>query len=103
MDLRWQYNNVRIKEEDEWKAAFSISESAFEPIVMFFGLTSLSAIFQPMINDLLRDMIKAGDIAAFINDVMVGIETEEEHENIVEEVLRKIVENDLFVKSEMYI
>ena len=103
MDLRWQYNNVRIKEEDEWKAAFSISEGAFEPMVMFFGLTSLPAIFQPMINDLLRDMIKVGDVAAFINDVMVGIETEEEHENIVEEVLRKIVENDLFVKSEKYI
>jgi len=58
IDLRWEYNNVRIKEEDEWKAVFSISESVFEPMVMFFGLTSLPAIFQPMINDLLRDMIK---------------------------------------------
>jgi len=38
MDLRWGYNNVRIKEGDEWKAAFSTSEGSFEPTVMFFGL-----------------------------------------------------------------
>ena len=37
IDLRWGYNNVRIKKEDEWKAAFSMPESAFEPIVMFLG------------------------------------------------------------------
>ena len=45
MDLRWGYNNVRIKEGDEWKAAFMMPEGSFEPIVMFFGLTNLLAIF----------------------------------------------------------
>jgi len=45
MDLRWEYNNVRIKERDEWKAAFSILEGSFEPIVMFFVLTNLLATF----------------------------------------------------------
>ena len=45
MDLRWSYNNVRIKEEDEWKAAFSTLKGSFEPIVMFFGLTNSPATF----------------------------------------------------------
>ena len=45
MDLRWGYNNVRIKEGDEWKAAFMMPEGSFEPIVMFFGLTNLLATF----------------------------------------------------------
>jgi len=45
MDLRWEYNNTRIKEEDEWKAAFSMPEGLFEPMVMFFGLTNLLATF----------------------------------------------------------
>ena len=45
MDLWWGYNNVRIKKEDEWKAAFSIPEGSFEPTVMFFGLTNSPAIF----------------------------------------------------------
>ena len=51
-------------------------------------------------NDLLRDMIEAGDIAVFIDDMMVGTETEEGYNNIVEEVLRRIVENNLFVELE---
>jgi len=53
MDLRWRYNNVRIKEEDEWKTAFTILEGFFEPMVMFFRLTNLLATFQVMMNELL--------------------------------------------------
>ena len=55
MDLRWGYNNVRIKKEDEWKAAFTMPEGSFEPIIMFFGLTNSPAMFQAMINELLRE------------------------------------------------
>ena len=55
MDLQWEYNNVRIKKGDEWKVAFSMPEEAFEPMIMFFGLTNLPATFQAMINDLSRD------------------------------------------------
>ena len=45
IDLRWGYNNVRIKEGDEWKAVFSMPEGSFEPTVMFFGLTNSPAMF----------------------------------------------------------
>jgi len=45
IDLRWGYNNVRIKEKDEWKAVFLMPEGSFEPMVMFFGLTNLPAMF----------------------------------------------------------
>jgi len=54
-------------------------------------------------NDLLRDMIKAGDVAAFIDDVMIEIEIEERNDDIVENILRRIEEEDLFVKLEKYI
>ena len=49
---------------------------------------------------MLRDIIEAGDVVVFIDDIMVGTEIEEGHDNIAEEVLRRMVENDLFVKSE---
>jgi len=52
LDLRWGYNNVRIKEGDEWKAAFTTHIGAYEPTVMYFGLTNSSATFQTMMNDL---------------------------------------------------
>jgi len=94
---------VRIKEGDEWKTAFLMPEGIFEPMLMFFELINSPATFQAIINDLLRDIIEVGDVAVFIDDVMVETETEEGHENIMEEVLRKIAENHLFVKPEKYV
>jgi len=44
LDLRWKYNNIRIKEEDEWKVAFTILKELFKPTVIFFGLTNSLAI-----------------------------------------------------------
>jgi len=100
MDLRWGYNNVRIKEEDEWKAAFMTLEGSFEPTVMFFGLTNSPATFQAMMNELLRDLINMGKVAVFIDDVIVGTETEEGHDELVAEVIKRLEENDLYVKPE---
>ena len=76
-------------------------EGAFEPMVIFFRLTNSPATFQAMINNLLRNMIEAGDITVFIDDVMVGKKTEKEHD--VEKVLRKMVENNLFVRPEKFV
>jgi len=102
MDLRWGYNNVRIKEGDEWKAAFMTLEGSFEPTVIFFGLTNSPATFQTIINELLRDLINTGRVAVFIDDVIVGTETEKGYDELVAEVIRKLEENDLYVKLEKY-
>jgi len=91
---------VRIKEGDEWKAAFSMPEGSFEPTVMFFGLTNSPATFQAMMNNLLRDLVVEEKVAVFIDDVMIATETEEGHDKIVEEVLKRLEENNLFVKPE---
>ena len=103
MDLRQGYNNVRIKEKDEWKVAFSMPERSFEPMVMFFRLTNSSAMFQAMINDLLRDLVVEEKVAVFIDDVMIAMEIEEEHDEIVEKKLKRLEENNLFVKLEKYV
>ena len=60
IDLRWGFNNVRIKEEDEWKGAFTMHVGFFEPTVMFFGMTNSLATFQAMMNEILRDLINEG-------------------------------------------
>jgi len=91
---------VRIKEGDEWKAALITPEGFFEPTIMFFGLTNSPATFQTMMNELLRDLINTGKVGSFINDIMVGTETEEGHNKLVEEMLRRLEENDLYVKPE---
>ena len=78
-------------------------EGSFEPTVMFFGLTNSPTMFQTMMNKLLRDLVVKEKVAVFINDVMVATETEKEHDEIVEEVLKRLEENDLFVKPEKYV
>ena len=100
MNLRWGYNNIRIKEGDEWKAAFTMLEGSFELTVMFFGLTNSPATFQVMMNKLLRDFINIGKVAVFIDDVIVGMEMEEGHDELVVEVIKRLEENDLYVKPE---
>ena len=76
---------------------------SFEPIVMFFGMTNLPAIFQAMINEILRDLINEGKVTVFVDDVLVGTETKEGHDKIVEEILRRLEENDLYIKPEKYV
>jgi len=103
MDLRWGFNNMRIKKGDKWKRAFTTHIGSFEPTVMFFGITNLPATFQAMINEILRDLINKGKVAAFIDDVLVETETEEGHDEIMEEILRRLKENNLYIKPEKYI
>jgi len=100
MDLRWGFDNIRIKEGDEWKGAFTTHISFFEPTVMFFRMTNSLATFQVMMNEILRDLINEGKVAAFVDDVFVETEIEEGHDEIVEEILRRLEENDLYVKPE---
>ena len=75
-------------------------EGSFEPTVMFFGLTNSPVTFQAMMNELLRDLINTGKVAAFIDDVIVGTETEKGHDELVAEVIRRLEANDLYVKLE---
>ena len=77
-------------------------EGLFEPTVMFFGLMNSLATFQAMMNELLRDLINTGKVAVFINDVIVGMETKEGYDELVAEVIRRLEENDLYVKPEKY-
>jgi len=67
---------------------------------MFFGMTNSPATFQAMMNEILRDLINEGKVAAFVDDVLVGTETEKGHDEIVEEILRRLEENDLYIKPE---
>jgi len=72
----------------------------FEPTVIFFGMIDLLATFQVMMNKILRDLINKGKITAFVDNVLVGTDTKEGHDEIVEEVLKRLEKNDLYVKLE---
>jgi len=67
---------------------------------MFFKMTNLPVTFQGMINEILRDMINEGKVVAFIDDMLIRTEIEEGHDKIIEEVLRRLEKNDLYMKPE---
>jgi RNase H-like domain found in reverse transcriptase/Reverse transcriptase (RNA-dependent DNA polymerase) len=108
-DIRWGYNNVRIKEGDEWKAAFITNEGLFEPTVMFFGLTNSPTTFQTMMNSIFSEEIAEQWLTVYMDDMAIhtkrtGDETELQHilhhRSYVCRVLAKLLEHNLFLKPE---
>ncbi len=100
LDICLGYNNVRIREGDEEKAAFRMNRGLFEPTVMFFGLTNLPATFQWMMNDIFRDLIREGKVTIYLDDILIFSKTLDEHRQIVKRVLQHLRENKLFLKAE---
>lgn len=99
LDLRWGYNNVRIHEGDQWKAAFRTSRGLFEPVVMNFGLTNAPATFQHMMNDIFQDL-QGVYVIIYLDDILIFSQDCISHEQHVREVLRRLQANDLFCKPE---
>ena len=83
LDICWGYNNVRIKEGDEWKAAFQTNQGLFKPLVMFFGLTNSPATFQTMMNNIFHNLIAKEVVCMYLNDILIFTKTLEEHRCIV--------------------
>src|SRR5487761_1770368 len=108
-DIRWGYNNVRIKEGDEWKAAFLTNEGLFEPTVMFFGLPNSPATFQPMMNTIFATEVAQMWLTIYMDDMAIHTkrlddETEEQHlkrhRKYVKHILAKLEQHDLFLKPQ---
>ncbi|QRW25673.1 Retrotransposable element Tf2 protein [Rhizoctonia solani] len=97
LDLRWGYNNVWIKEGDEWKTAFRTKYRLFEYLVMPFGLTNAPAAFQHFMNDLFRDLIDV-TVVIYLDNILIFSEDLKEHPTYVREVLSRLMKNQLFCK-----
>ncbi|KAF8756853.1 hypothetical protein RHS01_03813 [Rhizoctonia solani] len=97
LDLCWGYNNVRIKEGDEWKTAFRTKYGLFEYLVMPFGLTNAPAAFQHFMNDLFRDLIDV-TVIIYLDNILIFSEDPKEHPKHVREVLSRLMKNQLFCK-----
>ena len=89
-----------MKERDEWKMGFITLQEVFKPTVMFFRLTNSPVIFQTMINKILQNLINTEKVVSFIDNIIVGTENKKGHNKIVEEVVKRLVENALYVKPE---
>ena len=99
-DVRWGYNNVRIRKGDEWKAAFRTNRGLFEPLVMYFGLTNSPATFQTMMNEIFEDLITLGVVSIYLDDILIFTKTLAEHRRISRMVLERLRKHKLYLRAE---
>ena len=100
LDVRWGFNNVRMKEGDEWKAAFRTNRGLFEPLVMFFGLTNSPATFQTMMDDIFEELISDGVVVVYLDDILIFTETIDEHRRVTRQVLELLEKNKLYLRPD---
>ena len=99
-DVRWGYNNIRIKRGDEWKAAFTTNRGLFEPQVMLFGLTNSPTTFQALMNTIFVDLVAKGQVAVYLDDILIYSRSQEEHRQVTHEVLQRLRAHDLYLHPE---
>ena len=100
LDLRAGYNNIRIKDGHQWKAAFKTTKGLFEPMVMFFGLKNSPATFQAFMHDILRIEIIEDTILIYMDDILIFADTLEDLRRKTFRVLENLKKNDLYLKPE---
>ena len=71
LDLIWGYNNIRIKEGNEWKVAFLTNKGLFEPQVMYFGLCNSPEMFQQIMNSIFQELLHEGVLANYMDDFVI--------------------------------
>jgi len=103
IDLRWEYNNVCIKEGDEWKTAFITRRGLFEATVIYFGFSNAPVTFQSMINDILGDLIHIQLVMVYLDDILIFGTCLKEHRQLVKKVLKRLQFNDLYAKAEVFL
>ena len=97
LDVRWGFNNVRMKEGDEWKATFRTNRGLFEPLVMFFGLTNSPATFQTMMDDIFEELITEGVVVVYLDDILIFTETLDEHREVTRRVMELLEKHKLYL------
>lgn len=94
LDLGNASHLIRIRRGDEWKTAFNTPLGHFEYLVMPFGLTNAPAVFQAMINDVLRDILDRF-VFIYLDDILIFSRDLEEHGQHVRLVLQRLLDNKL--------
>ena len=98
-DIRWGYNNILIRPEDRWKAAFSTPFSLYEPTVMFFGLCNSPATFQAYMNHTFQDFIDEGWLIIYMDDMLIHSKDNPTlHRECTKRVLQRLREQRLALK-----
>jgi hypothetical protein len=98
LDVRWGYNNIHIREGDEWKTAFKTPRGLYESLVMTFGLCNAPVTFQTFMDTQLADAIATGHVVVYLDDILIFATTLAELERYTHIVLQPLADLDLFLR-----
>ena len=99
LDVHWGYNNIQIRKDEKWKAAFKTNKGLFKLTVMFFGMCNSPAMFQAMMDNIFVTMIEGKLVIVYMDNILIFAGTKEELTWITRMVLEKSWRNDLFLKA----
>ena len=100
LDVRWGYNNIRIREGDEWKTTFKTPMGLYESLVMNFGLCNAPATFQTFMDEQFKDLIATGHVVIYLDDILIFATTILVLEQLTHQVLQRLLDLDLFLRPE---
>lgn len=99
-DVRWGYNNIWIKEADQWKAAFITNCGLFESRIIYFGLTNSPTTFQMLMNMIFADLITGEKVAVYTDNILIYSADKATYQEITHKVLQRLKEYDMYLKLE---
>ena len=97
LDIRWGYNNIRIREGDEWKTTFKMPMGLYESLVMNFGLCNALATFQMFMDEQFKDLIATGHVVVYLDDILIFVDNEAKLEQLTYKVLQCLLNLNLFL------
>ena len=100
LDVQWGYNNIHIREGNEWKTTFKTPMGLYESLVMNFGLCNALATFQTFMDEQFKDLIATSHIVVYLDDILIFADNEAKLERLTHKVLQRLLDLDLFLRPE---
>jgi len=100
LDVRWGYNNIRIREGDEYKTAFKTPLGLFESCVMTFGLCNAPATFQTFMDTWFSNFLETGEVVIYLDNILIMAKMLVCLAQLTHGIFQQLLELDLYLRPE---
>jgi len=97
LDVHWGYNNICIREGDEYKMAFKTPLGLFESCIMTFGLCNTPATFKTFMDTQFADFLATSKVVIYLDDILIMAQTIVELVKLTHGILQQLLDLDLYL------